>query len=88
VNPNHLRWATRLENVTDMEAHGTKPLGDETSGAKLTNEQALAIFRDPRGHRAIADDYDVSRSAVSAIKTGIRWGWLTGKQHTPQSAAA
>ena len=88
VNPNHLRWATRLENVRDMEAHGTKPLGDGTSGAKLTNEQALAVFNDPRGYREIAAEYGITRSAVGHIKTGAHWSWLTGKHHTPQSAAA
>ncbi len=29
VNPNHLRWATKSENMQDKHLHGTMPVGDK-----------------------------------------------------------
>ena len=47
----------------------------------LTEEQVRTIFR--RAHageaqRAIAVEYGISQTAVSRIKVGRNWGWLTG----------
>ena len=40
---------------------------------KLTRELADQIFIDPRPSRAIAKDFDVSRSMVTNIKSGKSW---------------
>lgn len=52
--------------------------GEQAGSAKLTATQALAIFQDPRAHRAIASDYGISRSNVGLIKSGASWSATTG----------
>jgi hypothetical protein len=44
----NLRWATKLENERDKRLHGTAPQGERNGGAKLLQNQALAILYDPR----------------------------------------
>lgn len=64
VNPAHLFIGSQLDNLTDMRAKGrskTKTL--------LTDEQVVAIRRDPRRSREIADVYGVSQSVVCNIKS-------------------
>lgn len=77
VNPNHLRWATSLENKADSIRHERTPRGTRSGHAKINDEQALAIFLDPRRQQAIAKEFGISRGAVTAIKSGTNWGWLT-----------
>ena len=43
VNPNHLRWATRKENVADMVVHGTQIRGEKSRHAILTEQQVRDI---------------------------------------------
>ena len=45
--------------------------------SKLTREQADQIFVDPRPSRAIAADFNISRSMVSNIKLGKSWANLS-----------
>lgn len=47
-----------------------------SSHAKLTEDQAVAILADTRKHGEIADEYGISRSAVSAMKRGESWAHL------------
>lgn len=74
-NPSHLRIGTRKDNAQDAvdknrHAHG------ETSYAKITEEQAIAIWHDIRTHQQIADFYNVSRRTVGHIKNGTTWAHL------------
>jgi len=77
VNPNHLRWATSAENKADNLLHGTHNRGERQGQSKLTEAQVLEIYKDPRPQREIAKDYAVQQMAISRIKTGETWGWLT-----------
>ena len=89
----NLRWATPKENSADKEIHGTKLFGDKHpnrinknrmargekngGGGKLKEEQVRQIFKDPRIHRVIANDYGVVKSMVSMIKRREVWRHAT-----------
>ena len=59
---------------------GRNRRGEEMTHAKLTEQQAVAIFHDTRPQKAIARDYGVSRSTVSLIKQGRNWAHLRLRQ--------
>lgn len=76
-NPHHLSWKTATDNHADKVRDDTHNRGTRQYRAKLTPEKVLAIVADHREHKVIAIEYGVSRSVVSAIKTGLHWDWLT-----------
>ena len=81
VAPWHLSWKTQGENARDTIAHGRTTRGRSMAATPLTEEQVRTIFR--RAHAgeaqsAIAVEYGISQTAVSRIKVGRNWGWLTG----------
>lgn len=45
VNPKHLRWATRQENVDDTLIHGTRIRGEKCHASKIT-EQVVRDIRE------------------------------------------
>ena len=80
MSVNHLRWATRQENVDDAVAHGRTNRGERNKHAKLTENQVLAIYYDPRRHAPIAREYDISIQTVFDIKHKRSWRWLTSQE--------
>lgn len=78
LNPQHLVWSTRKQNLADKLVHGTHNRGERNSGAKLTVAQVEAIRADARSGKTIAEVYGVSQSRVSAIRKGRTWAWLNG----------
>lgn len=50
--------------------------GEKSSMAKLTEAQARAILADQRRHADIAQDYGITRAAVSCLKRGKTWAHL------------
>lgn len=78
VNPNHVRWATRKENAHDMIDHGTKAFGEKTTGAKISNQQAIEIksLKGKMTQGEIARIYGLTRQAIGDIHKGRRWAWL------------
>lgn len=72
-NPNHLRWATRQSNLADMDTHGTRLVGEACPWAKISREQARAIFLDPRPSPETARDYDCSPRHVRDIRARKKW---------------
>lgn len=83
VNPQHLRWASTLENNRERRAHGTMPVGEMIQTAKITAAQAKAIYADPRLQIDIASDYGVGQTFISKIKSGRTWAHATG--HKPKA---
>lgn len=75
VNPNHLRWATTLENQHDKHIHGTDNVGERNPMAKLSQEKVAAIRAriGLQSQRSIARAFGVSEATVSSIKSGTRW---------------
>lgn len=79
VNPNHIRWATHQENMDDRARHGTTARGESNSEAKLTEDEVRKIraMAERHTHRAIADKFAVSETAVSRIISGKTWKHLS-----------
>lgn len=64
----------RLSNkLAERNKAYNKRHGSDVPGAKLTDEDVIKILRDKRSHKKIADDYGVSRPAISMIKRGETW---------------
>lgn len=74
----NLRYDTPKANAQDRHKHGTQVFGELVPFAKLTSQQAIAIFHDTRPQRLVADEFCITRSNVSAIKRGISWNYSTG----------
>ena len=74
VNPNHLWLGSNQDNMTDksIKKRCNSVTGINHGGAKLTDEQVLAIFNDPRTQGVIAKDYNVCQDTISFIKRGER----------------
>jgi uncharacterized protein (DUF433 family) len=80
VNPQHLRWATRSENMRDTLTHGTSNRGNAQGYGKLSPDDVHVIYQRLAGgdkQDDIAADYQITQSMVAQIKSGNRWGWLT-----------
>ena len=78
----NLRLDTRKNNCADRRKHGTENLGEKCGTSKLTNEQALEIYRRASsGKEKLADiarEFDVRPNTVSAIiKNGQNWSSIT-----------
>lgn len=77
-NPAHLRWATPKENASDRIKHDTHMRGLRHPGAKLSDEQALYIIRNPEGltQNALARQFGISQTLVSYLQRGLVRKWL------------
>lgn len=81
----NLRWATRKENSDDMDAHGTRRVGEDCRHAVLTEAQVLEIRsivasrgrRQRPYQREIAEAFGVTRECVTRIANGDRWKHAT-----------
>lgn len=77
INTDHLYLGTQQQNMADMNQRGRNVLGSQTGTAKLTELDALAIFKAPGTHKDIARMYGVCRQTVGLIKNRVNWAWLT-----------
>lgn len=74
-NPAHLRSGTMADNSQDMVNHKRHAHG-ETSYAKITEQQVIAIRADSRTHQEIAADFGLNRRTVGHIKSRSTWKHL------------
>ena len=75
ITPNHLRWATKLENIADMIKHGTSLKGTRHHKAKLTENDVIHI-RSKAGvmtQDQLSYLFGVSRSQISHIVNRKNW---------------
>lgn len=79
INPRHLRWATRSENMMDCVDHGTISRGKRNGQAKLSEADVHKIraLRGKMKQREIAAIFQIGQQNVCLIQTGKSWGWLT-----------
>jgi hypothetical protein len=78
VNPRHMRWATRTENMADKVAHGTGVRGEAHKLAKLSEadvRQILAL-KGKMLQREIGQMFGVRANTVSVIQSGRKWAHL------------
>lgn len=75
----NLRWDTHQNNMRDVVKHGTahRPRGTANAMAKINEAQALEIANSSLPQRTLAKLYGISQAAVSAIRLGGTWTWLT-----------
>lgn len=75
MNPNHLRWATPLENNSDMDIHGTRAVGELLPQSKLTADQVRQIraLGGELKQRDIATRFGVNISCVNKILNRKLW---------------
>lgn len=76
INPSHLSLGTPKENTQDMIQKGRKPVGEEVTTAKLTENDVKDIYNDQRGCTTIAKEYGVSKKTVLNIRHGKTWKHL------------
>lgn len=70
INPEHLRIGTQRDNVMDMISKGREKGCLKRS--RLTKEEIVSIREDTRTNSMIAEDYGISPSYVSRIKSRRR----------------
>lgn len=76
VNPRHLRLGTAKDNIHDALDRGRCPTGEKNISAKLSGNQIDVIRRmlaTGMGHKAISEQFGVSRGHISAIASGKTW---------------
>lgn len=68
-NPTHLFLGTQSVNLIDASKKGRM-------NAKVQEKDIVAIRSDPRPLKLIADDYGMTISGISKIKTRRNWFWV------------
>lgn len=78
VNPRHLYWASRSENMLDRNGHGTSNRGEQHGASKLTSDDVrrMRAMVGSRSYQAIADDFGVDIKTVWSAINGKSWAWL------------
>jgi hypothetical protein len=83
VNPGHLQFGTRSQNLADAYRDGLRPntpRGETHSKNKLTEEQALLLLDAPYGtNSALCRKFGVSPSIGTNIRAGRIWKHLKEK---------
>lgn len=75
----NLEWVTGSENQKHAVRIGIKSAkGTKNSSCKLTEKQVLEILVNKSPYPVISEQYGISISTVSNIKTGYSWSHLTG----------
>jgi predicted XRE-type DNA-binding protein len=81
-NPRHLYVGTPADNARDRDLRGrfTVLRGEQNGNAILTKRTVLKIRKLLRESNmsqcAIAEEFNIACSTMSAIKQGKLWGWL------------
>jgi site-specific DNA-cytosine methylase len=80
INPQHLRWGTREENMADAIAHDTTTRGERHASHKLKEGDVLDILNRLKlgeTHESISQIYGVGRNTITDIAKGKNWAWLS-----------
>ncbi len=80
VNPRHLRWATRRENMADKRLHGTSNIGERNGKTTITEADVLEIRAAPKWLKPLMEKYGLSRGALVKIRNGSRWAHVGGRR--------
>lgn len=78
MNAQHLRWATRLENVADAKAHGTWAEGQRKKSPGLTDDMVREIraLWPAMTQRAIAEKFNIGETRAHNIIHRKAWAWV------------
>lgn len=81
VNPRHLYYGTRLENVHDALARGQMPIGSERRQARLNEAQVVEIrerYADGASAAALAQEFQIKIPTLRHIVLGMKWKHVGG----------
>ena len=72
VNPKHLKWKSRSDNISDKILHGTHKSGDAHWNFRVTPEvtEAILAMKGKASQRRIGEKFGVSQMTVSRIHSG------------------
>jgi hypothetical protein len=73
VNPDHLTWGTRKENMEDARVRGRLMHGSGHYATKLTEQIVIEIRTDPRKYKVIAEHFGTTEATVTQIKLRRTW---------------
>ena len=78
VNPRHIRWGTRFENMADRISHGTANRGEKHGMSKLTDEKVRKIrsLQGTQTQTQIGQMFGITPTAVGLIHRRLRWGHI------------
>jgi uncharacterized protein (DUF433 family) len=76
-NPRHLRGGTQLENMQDKVAKGRHRFGNVRLTEAKVRDIALLYSTGTISAQAIADQYGVSKTAITGVLTGRTWKHVT-----------
>lgn len=79
VNPRHLRWATKRENVDDMLKHGTTIRGERHWAAKLSEidvKRIRSLAAQGMERKALARRFKVHPKTIASVVLRHCWAWL------------
>ncbi len=78
VNPRHLEWGTRQQNMQDKLRHGTAPRGENNGHAKLTeaNVRWIRDFGTRMPRKELVEMFGASRQAICHVLMRRTWNWL------------
>lgn len=99
VNPDHMYWGTRKENVADAIAHGTAyalhvPIGETHHCAKYSDaviDEAMRRMKCGDAPASVARDLGIGRSYIYSLSSGraVRAAaWLAANDNHKQEIAA
>lgn len=75
----NLRWSSRSENESDKVGHGVSNRGTRHYMSRLTEHDVLEMRRAASagmGSVSLAEQFGVSRQAVTSAVRGRSWAWL------------
>lgn len=76
VNPWHLRWGTREENMQEMRDRNRTAFGSRTRASKLAEDdvRGMRVLRASGvTQRELSERYGVTQSTISVAVRGINW---------------
>lgn len=77
-SPSNLRWDTHINNNLDRKKHGNYQNGERHPQAKITDKQALEIYRSDEPTKVLAERLGVTPTLVSKIRHCQTWIDVTG----------
>lgn len=82
----NLEWCTYEHNNRHARESGLwhPSKGEIVGTAKVSEKDVLDIFNSKLTRITLAKKYNISVDCIDDIKSGVNWGWLTGKVYNPK----